>query len=1218
MRFTTTGLLILAFFFSYGQTCSIDADSIVCKNELLSFTAVTTGTATSFSWDFGDGGTSNVQNISHSYSSYGTKIITLTVGFSGGGSCVAKDTIKVHDLPVPSFSMAGSEYCFSDHEICLTDNSTMGNTTSGYDKRIILWGDGANNTENNPSNGDQICYDNYSYPDTFEIVIEVTNDKGCEAIWREDVVIEHEHIPSFTPNVGAAGCTYQNVCLNNDSTRPDDVKSFLWYFGDGTVDSTSWSRPCHGYPESKQYTATFTVELENGCTNTSSRNLTTAFQEVDPGAYVADTGICFPLKFQCINNPVFFANYYWYLINTSGDTVDNTVGQIAYLEPPEPGTYYVAGRIKLGDCDTTEPLIKVESLGIEADFKSLNNDQCKSQKDTLYTVNRSKLHPTAVPDYIWAWYDTLSPSVSRSCSTARNNCYWDTVFENSKHFYEVDDCYYPTLIAHDITTGCIDSFTDTVSRLSQDFLLFEANVGRPCLGGTDNEVPFSSNLCGGEVFFNPDTTCYGPNTFYLFEDWRWPYGTTCDSNGYISPAFITVQGDSFVYRSADSTDFYVDNSQICIDTLYYPDMFQLFEGPKAGFSLQKNQCLPIEAQWSYNGDDSAIAFIQAQWNDPPKLDSFHQYREDFPEVKHTYTEPGTYSVSIYLEDTNGCFVTAGMEFPPIIITAGYFNTFTVDSVICPGQEFVARDSILYWYDGTHYWRNPNGPETVVWDFGEGDGFSVSGTLPKHVYEEKGVYTIRMATQDKNGCRDTVSKEIVVGGVNAVIMTSETEFLCDQIVQFKDSSWSNLDGPTDTINSYYWNFGDGTNISKLKNPFHFYDQNGYFTLTHAVSNAKGCSDTVSIEIYMRGPQPYFDIISDTAGCAPFEAEFELSGINISEFILHLGDNMNSTISSNRDTSMKFTYKDPGVYDIYLAGTDSFFNQNSGNFYTCTEWFPDSTQDWYPQRRIWVLPTPPADFSFQEPVCPGVPFDLTSTSDTAYKFFSWQIDTSYFDSAGSPVSYTFQDTGTYDVTLYPFYDPPAPFYKTCFDTISKSIEVSYVRAGFTVDEVGNCSGFAFLDSSDAAVSYSWDFGHPASGDSNTSDLQNPTHTYTPDTGIFEVCLTVTNQAGCVDTYCEEINPSFQVYATAYNVFTPGSDGKNDFFAPRVEGEDIYDLKIFNRWGELVFQSNTKAVQWDGTDMRTGEELPAGTYFYIFKYRFECTGEEDQIEGMVEMIR
>jgi gliding motility-associated-like protein len=109
---------------------------------------------------------------------------------------------------------------------------------------------------------------------------------------------------------------------------------------------------------------------------------------------------------------------------------------------------------------------------------------------------------------------------------------------------------------------------------------------------------------------------------------------------------------------------------------------------------------------------------------------------------------------------------------------------------------------------------------------------------------------------------------------------------------------------------------------------------------------------------------------------------------------------------------------------------------------------------------------------------------------------------------------------------------------------------------------------------AGSYQWNFG-----DGNTSTMAFPTNTY-GDTGVFNVQLIVTTQYGCTDTaygtvYISDI---FSVYVP--NTFTPNGDGKNDVFTPVVTGAEYYEFWIFDRWGELIYDSSKMGIPWDAT--------------------------------------
>jgi len=66
---------------------------------------------------------------------------------------------------------------------------------------------------------------------------------------------------------------------------------------------------------------------------------------------------------------------------------------------------------------------------------------------------------------------------------------------------------------------------------------------------------------------------------------------------------------------------------------------------------------------------------------------------------------------------------------------------------------------------------------------------------------------------------------------------------------------------------------------------------------------------------------------------------------------------------------------------------------------------------------------------------------------------------------------------------------------------------------------------------------------------------------------------------------------------NIITPGNDGFNDLFNINTSGLTEFNLQIFNRWGALIFESNSPYVKWDGKTL-AGELVTDGTYFYILR--------------------
>ena len=132
---------------------------------------------------------------------------------------------------------------------------------------------------------------------------------------------------------------------------------------------------------------------------------------------------------------------------------------------------------------------------------------------------------------------------------------------------------------------------------------------------------------------------------------------------------------------------------------------------------------------------------------------------------------------------------------------------------------------------------------------------------------------------------------------------------------------------------------------------------------------------------------------------------------------------------------------------------------------------------------------------------------------------------------------------------------------------------------------------------------------------STVESPAFTFPYESG-FSIGLTATSADGCVDVNSSDSTTvKFDDYFTGKipNVFTPNGDGVNDLFDFRLGNrlEQCSEIRIFNRWGALVFESRENSHIWDGRTF-TGDECSEGVYF------FTLSVNGTSYKGNVSLIR
>ena len=158
--------------------------------------------------------------------------------------------------------------------------------------------------------------------------------------------------------------------------------------------------------------------------------------------------------------------------------------------------------------------------------------------------------------------------------------------------------------------------------------------------------------------------------------------------------------------------------------------------------------------------------------------------------------------------------------------------------------------------------------------------------------------------------------------------------------------------------------------------------------------------------------------------------------------------------------------------------------------------------------------------------------------------------------------------------------------------------------------------FVNYSFNGHSYQWFFPGAYPSQSTQTNVQ----VMYPDgeTGIYDVMLITTSELGCVDTLEHELIVFPEVLIYAPNSFTPDDDEFNQDWRVYMEGIDVYDfeLLIFDRWGEVVWESHDVTVAWDGT--YNGRPLPSGAYTWVIRTKDMLNDDKYTYNGHVNILR
>ena len=228
------------------------------------------------------------------------------------------------------------------------------------------------------------------------------------------------------------------------------------------------------------------------------------------------------------------------------------------------------------------------------------------------------------------------------------------------------------------------------------------------------------------------------------------------------------------------------------------------------------------------------------------------------------------------------------------------------------------------------------------------------------------------------------------------------------------------------------------------------------------------------------------------------------------------------------------------------------------------------------------------------------------------FSWNFGDEEGSHSENPV-HTFKNSGTFDITLSIVTKNGCSAQKTVNKLITvfpkptaKFIATPEITSFVNPD-------ISFDNISESAVSYVWDFG-----DGDSSITANPSHSFSK-VGDYMVTLIAYTEHNCSDTSAKEIRITEEFTLYVPTAFTPDNDDINETFKVKGNGIDLddYHLYIYDRWGQLIFETEDLYGEWDGTFQKSNKKVPNGTYRWVI-YGKDFNGKSFTKTGNVSVLR
>ncbi len=452
------------------------------------------------------------------------------------------------------------------------------------------------------------------------------------------------------------------------------------------------------------------------------------------------------------------------------------------------------------------------------------------------------------------------------------------------------------------------------------------------------------------------------------------------------------------------------------------------------------------------------------------------------------------------------------------------------------------------------------------------------------------------------CKPTVDARLKADSTSAVGITKQ---FFVKACGSRDVFIENLSSERANINEeYYWLFnirGVETRFSAWSPTISFPDT-GVFRGRLLLKPGSPCADTAEVIVdVIKKPTPKFGYRYDTcvAGAVSFR-DSSLAGTGqIVEYRWQLDVGIDTLV---RNPSI--FYPTPGVKNVNLRVKNS------------RGCFSDTTQTitWYPVPALVVvrpdtaIGCTPREITFR---------NLSKPIDSTYLLL-WKFGDGTTSNQISP-THRYTTPGIYSVSV----EITSPIGCKTSRNFPQLIDIrqgAIADFDFSPDRPNVLNNVvSFRDKSKFAGAWNWYFMDTANVRKGYSQLQNPTFRYR-DTGFVKARLVAVNtETGCRDTLDKIIDIEPIVLYYAPNAFTPNDDGTNDDFRGNgyFEGMKAFNMKIFSRWGELIFETDNPRVGWNGLKHNDGGPIPQGVYAFLVTYTTP-RGKVENLRGYATLLR